>query len=227
MRTGKLVLATLALLILPTLAWAKASKANVAKSAHDLRITFGTPSYSLCNYCHVAHKRASDAPYPSNIGPLLWNHTLSSKTSYGVYSSDTFNSYGTDIADLGPLNAGAYTVSNLCLSCHDGTVAIDSAYVPVASTTNTTFMPKDTTIVDLTNTHPINFTYNAALATSAHILTPANTSSVDGAGEIPLFSGKMQCVTCHDPHNACGNPGICTQTFPSQTSGTFCTYCHT
>lgn len=226
MRTSKLVLATLALLILPTLAWARAPKANVAGSAHDLRPTFGTPSYTLCSYCHVAHKTAA-VNYPSNVGPLLWNHTLSSQGTYGVYTSDTFNSYGTDIADLGPLNAGVYTVSNLCLSCHDGTVAIDSAYNPVASTSNTVFMPKDTTIKDLTNTHPINFTYNSTLANAAHILVPADTKSVDGGGEIPLFSGKMQCVTCHDPHNSCGIKGICTQAFPTQTSGTFCTYCHT
>jgi hypothetical protein len=216
-------------LLLPTLAWAKAPKSAIMNSAHDMRSQFTAASFTLCNFCHVAHKTVADT-YPANVGPLLWNHTLSSKATYGVYTSDTFSSYGTDIADLGPLNTGQYTVSNLCLSCHDGTVAVNSWYAPVTCANfqncpeGTSFMPNDRRITDLTNTHPVNFTYNANLANLAGILVPADTKSIDGKGEIPLFSGKMQCVTCHDPHN--GKSGIFEQNFPSQASGTFCTYCH-
>ena len=72
-------------------------------------------------------------------------------------------------------------------------------------------MPADRTVTDLTQQHPVNFTYNAALANAAGLLVPASKTSVDGAGEIPLFQGKMQCATCHDPHNA---SGIMTQAFP-------------
>ena len=79
-------------------------------------------------------------------------------------------------------------------------------------------------IKDLTNTHPINFTYNAALASAANLLAPASPTSVDGKGEVPLYGGKMQCGTCHDPHN--GASGIFERNFPSQASGSFCTYCH-
>jgi hypothetical protein len=181
-------------------------------------------TYTLCNFCHIAHKTTA-VTYPANVGPYLWNHTLSTVTTYGVYSSTTFNSYSTDIADLGPLNTSTnITVSNLCLSCHDGTVAVDSWYEPVLSTSGTMFMPNTATLKDLTGTHPVNFTYNSALATAANLLVPANSNSVDGKGEIPLFAGKMQCVTCHDPHN--GASHIFEQNFPTQTSGTFCTYCH-
>ncbi|MGE5206095.1 MAG: cytochrome c3 family protein [Chlamydiota bacterium] len=222
MRTAKaLGLVVLVVALTTTMGFAKAPKSAIVNSAHDLRATMGTGSYTLCNFCHIAHKFA-DVTAPATAGPLLWNHTLSSVTSYGVYTSDTFAGYATDITDLGTV--ATPTVSNLCLSCHDGTVAVDSWYSAVRATQNAVNMPLDRTVKDLTQQHPINFTYNAALANAAGILVPASTTSVDGAGEIPLFAGKMQCATCHDPHN--GASGILTQQFPTQTSGTFCTYCH-
>jgi hypothetical protein len=197
-------------------------KSAIVDSAHDMRVTFNAPSYSLCNFCHVVHKTASVlATYPNAPGALLWNHMLSNVSSYGVYSSASFDALGTDIADLG----NQQTVSNLCLSCHDGTVAINSFYEPIRGvTTSPTFMPGDTRINDLTRTHPVNFTYNAALANAAHIRVPVSASSVDAAGDVPLFAGKMQCATCHDPHN--GTSAIFERPFPEQASGTFCTYCH-
>jgi len=210
---------------------AKPSKALIVNSLHDLRSTLGGASFTVCNFCHVAHKTVADT-YPSYIGPLLWNKTLSTATTYGVYSSGTFNSYGTDIADLGTLNGAGYTTSNLCLSCHDGTVAVDAWYAPVTGKNyqplpgNTYFMPNTFQIKDMTNTHPVNFTYyNAPWLSAAGVLAPANSSSVDGAGVIPLENGKMQCWTCHDAHN--GASGIFEQNFPTQASGSFCTYCHT
>jgi predicted CXXCH cytochrome family protein len=222
MRTANaLGLVVLVVVITTTMGFAKAPKSAIVGSAHDLRAVYGTGSYSLCNYCHIAHKFAS-VTAPASAGPLLWNHSMSSVGSYGVYTSDSFAGYATDISDLGTV--ATPTASNLCLSCHDGTVAVDSFYSAVTTTTGTTFMPTDRTVKDLTQQHPINFTYNAALATAAGIKAPASTTSVDGAGEIPLFQGKMQCATCHDPHN--GASGILAQKFPTQTSGTFCTYCH-
>lgn len=210
---------------------ARPSKNLIVNSLHDLRSQLKGASFTVCNFCHVAHKTVADT-YPSYIGPLLWNHTLSTATTYGVYSSQTFAAYGTDIADLGTLNGAGYTTSNLCLSCHDGTVAVDSWYAPVTGSNfqplpqNTYFMPNTYQIKDLTNTHPVNFTYyNAPWLSAAGVLAPANSSSVDGAGVIPLENGKMQCWTCHDAHN--GASSIFEQNFPTQASGSFCTYCHT
>lgn len=220
-RFAVLLLLTLVLVVSTTLA--KSPKSAIIGSAHDLRSTFNGASFTACSFCHVAHK-TGDAP----VGPgaLLWNHTMSSVTSYGVYQSDSFNGLQTDISDV----AGKDVVSSLCLSCHDGTVAINSWYEPVTGANfqplpmGTTFMPQDTRIRDLTKTHPVNFTYSAALAQKAGMLVPNSTTSVDAAGEVPLFGGKMQCATCHDPHN--GTSGIFVQSFPAQSSGTFCTYCH-
>jgi len=238
-RTFGLVL--LALMILSPVGFAqKPSKLNILNSAHDFRAGFssyggGHNSFAICNYCHIAHKTANTS-YPSNIGPLLWNHTLSSVSSYGVYTSDIFQSYGTDISDLGPLNTGAYVTSNLCLSCHDGTISIASFYQsPQGGLSNgncyyqgstcITTMPGQYTIRDLTNAHPVNFTYyNASWIQQAGVLAPASLWSVDGSGVIPLENGKLQCWTCHDAHN--GASTIFEQNFPAQSTGSFCNYCH-
>lgn len=229
MRTAKaLGLVILVVALTTTMSFAKAPKSAIMNSAHDLRSSYNGASFTLCNFCHIAHKTAA-VTAPAGAGPLLWNHTLSSQTSYGVYTSASFASYATDIQDLGTAGATP-TVSNLCLSCHDGTVAVNSWYGGVTGANyqplpqGTTFMATDTTISNLTQQHPVNFTYNATLAQAAGILAPASTTSVDGAGEIPLFAGKMQCATCHDPHN--GVSSIFEQNFPTQQSGSFCTYCH-
>jgi len=237
MKTARTIgLVVLMVTLVASLSFAKPSKALIVNSAHDLRAGFNNQyAYTLCNFCHIAHKTAADT-YPTYIGPVLWNHTLSSVSSYGVYSSNTFNSYGTDISDLGALNGAGYTSSNMCLSCHDGTIAVASFYGAVGSVTQgqtykdkarNTFvnMLSSATIKDLTNTHPVNFTYyGASWIPNAGVLAPASVSSVDGAGAIPLENGKMQCWTCHDAHN--GASGIFEQNFPAQSSGTFCTYCH-
>jgi hypothetical protein len=218
MRVVKVViLLVLAVLLASYGISAKAKKASIAGSSHDLRPMFGTASYTLCNYCHIVHKTG---PAPTSPGPWLWNHTLSSVASYGVYSSPTFDPLGTDIADLG----GASTQSNLCLSCHDGTVALESAYSPVAPGPGPTYVGGPFTIRDLSKTHPVNFTYDGNLATAASLQVPNSSSSVDAAGEVPLWAGKMQCGTCHDPHNGAGGPFL--RSFPHQASGSSCNYCH-
>jgi hypothetical protein len=163
-------------------------------------------------------------------GELLWNHKLSTATSYGVYSSPSFNSLGTDISDLSNTNvAGSLNSSNLCLSCHDGTVAVNSFYEGVTGA-NFQPIPEDTTFIhsaaqvrDMTKQHPVNFTWTAAISNTKNLIVPASTAGVDANGWIPLENGKMQCATCHDPHRG---SGIMTRPFPTQASGTFCTYCH-
>jgi hypothetical protein len=229
------VLVVLGLLVFATASWAaRAPKSAIAGSAHDFMAGVGTTtwtagSYALCNFCHIAHKFGSA---PSGPGYLLWNHTLSSKTSYGVYTSDSMVSTPTE---LGTNGGGNLVVSNLCLSCHDGTVAINSWYEGVSSSTysplpqGTEFMPEDTTVSDLTKQHPINFVYPSATdATKIGLRPAADTHSVDGDGNVPLYNGTMQCATCHDPH--AGNVHYFFRSFPQTaevvSTGSSCVYCH-
>lgn len=200
-------------------------KSDILGSAHDFKAVYNGASYSLCNFCHIAHKFGSA---PTGPGYLLWNHTLSSVASYGVYTSDSMQVTPDDLG-------GQLTVSNLCLSCHDGTVAINSWYEPQNNASyqpipqGTDFMMEDTTVRDLTKQHPVNFTYpDATTAANIGVLAAADTKSIDGAGTVPLFAGKMQCATCHDPH--AGKRPIFERPFPATaavtSTGSFCVYCH-
>lgn len=63
----------------------------------------------VCVYCHTPHQASSALPAP------LWNRTTRA-TTYTMPASQS--------RDGGPAQPGAASLA--CLSCHDGTVAIDS-----------------------------------------------------------------------------------------------------
>jgi Doubled CXXCH motif (Paired_CXXCH_1) len=173
----------------------------IAGSAHDFtRATVNFTGGQICVACHTPHggnTTVTDAP--------LWSHTLSSVTNYTLYSSGT-------------LNAGSLAqpsgVSKLCLSCHDGTVALDS-YIGGAGTFGPLTGAKaiaSTAQGSLGNDHPIGFTYDTALATADGALhDPATRSVTIGAGgtrsktgtvaSTMLFNGRLECASCHDVHN--------------------------
>ena len=84
---------------------------------HNLSVSSGASTYSQgglgCTFCHAPH---------SGIGGItpLWNQKLS-QSSYVPYTSTTDNAQATQ-PTLG-------RTSSLCLSCHDGTVAVGQSAV--------------------------------------------------------------------------------------------------
>jgi predicted CXXCH cytochrome family protein len=152
--------------------------ASITGTAHDLKGR-GWGTDQTCIFCHTPHN-ANSALVP------LWNHTTSGST-YVLYASGTLN------ATAGQ-PGGA---SKACLSCHDGSVALDS----YGGATGTHNMTGDKMIgVDLSNDHPVGFTYDAALATAdGGLVTPASVSLV--VTNVPLFSAKVECATCHNVHD--------------------------
>ena len=169
------------------------SFAGIDGSAHDFS-GFGFAGGQICVTCHTPHNAVSDAA-------PLWNHELSTAT-YIPYSSPSMN------ATVGqPTGA-----SKLCLSCHDGTVAVDS----FGGNTGTIFIDafgadKDLG-TDLSNDHPISFTYDDALATAdAGLFEPTTTTVTIGSGTFSrtgtiateMLEGgtELQCQSCHSVHN--------------------------
>lgn len=171
--------------------------ATITGSAHDFT-SQGWAAGQVCLPCHTPHKAnttVADAP--------LWNHALSTAV-YTLYSSPTLN------ATLAQPGGG----SKLCLSCHDGTVAINS----FGGTTGTSFIGAGDKIgPNLRGEHPIGFTYDAALSTTDGALkNPATVTVTIGSGAqtktgtiaaTMLFGGKMECASCHDVHNTFTNGG--------------------
>lgn len=201
--------------------------AGIADTKHNLSMS-GTGSIKstdnpeICIFCHTPH----DAIKNDNIP--LWNHTLSSVATYGVYTSPTFNA--TDAAEVGGVTAETAAVTNLCLSCHDGTVAINS--LNNASNINPTttmqgtsggMLPAGNSNLGshLTNDHPINFTYDAALVTAdGGLHAPGSLTNAR------LFNGKVQCASCHDPHTSDTSGGKGAFLRASMNGSALCLECH-
>lgn len=133
----------------------------------------------ICVYCHTPHGSVTGADKP------LWNRQDSNET-YSPYTSSSLNATDLDMSNLA-------TPSKLCLSCHDGSIAIGAvANAPgsgvgsqiafPAANFGTTAPPVAGSMPlgrnqstaehgftrrlgnDLRNDHPIAFTYDAALA---------------------------------------------------------------
>lgn len=169
---------------------------TIINSQHDFSGS-GWSGGEICIVCHTPHNSATivDAP--------LWNHAVTAST-FTTYTSPTFDGIGT----IGQPDGS----SVLCLSCHDGTVAVDS----FGGTTGATMITGNANFgTDLSNDHPISFTYDAALATAdPGLFDPAATTVTIGSGSktktgtidnVMLLSGKLQCASCHDVHNGFTN----------------------
>jgi len=145
--------------------------ASVTDSQHNLSASGPGPVHAtsekqICVFCHTPHGANQSAGAP------LWNHALSNAT-YTPYFSLSM--------DANPLPGPPGASSKVCLSCHDGTLAVGTVGVlngktPVAiamSGTGTNGVMPDgsgaTTGytrnlgIDLSNDHPISFNYDTTL----------------------------------------------------------------
>jgi predicted CXXCH cytochrome family protein len=174
------------------LALPSGSVGSIVGTKHDLS-AYGWGSDQTCIFCHTPHNAQASQWAP------LWNHTASTAT-YNLYgengASPTFNATSTISQPSGSTKA--------CLSCHDGTVAMDTFGTRVGSHK---MGGKSNLGTDLRNDHPISFTYDAALATTDGQLTmPVSASFVDAGRKIPLFNAKMECASCHNVHDDTNPP---------------------
>ena len=162
---------------------------SIVFSKHNLSVSGpgslrASTESDVCIFCHAPHNT-------TGVGPL-WNHALSTAT-YTTYNSSTLK------ATVGQPTGS----SKLCLSCHDGTVALGmvaSRSTPIRMQSGATIIPAGRTRIgtDLSAHHPVSFFYNSTLATKQGELRDPVTL----VQEVRLDStGQMQCTSCHDPHN--------------------------
>jgi len=193
-----------------------ASAASIVDSKHDMRthITNETNT-EVCVYCHTPHQQGT-SQYP------LWNHTLSAAGSYGAYTSPTLN--GT----ISPVpNSNDGSVTSLCMSCHDGTVAVNALFNPpnVGTLGSAYTAEHDGTgkIVsaanlgtDLRNDHPVNLDYQSSITNGdSGLNSAASVSSL-------LIGGQVTCASCHQVHD----PAIVPFLRVTNTGSTLCLTCH-
>lgn len=103
------------------------------------------------------------------------------------------------------------SLSRLCLSCHDGTVAIDSFGGNPGKDENR-LTGKTSKGIDLSDDHPVSFKWTHKIQWIPGASIDMNNcykchNSDDFFGkeepgkELKFYSGRMECPTCHDVHN--------------------------
>ena len=138
----------------------------------------------VCVYCHLSHSSDKEAP--------LWGRKQTEAT-FIPYSSSTA------IARPGQPTGS----SLLCLSCHDGTIALGEILGQGSRRSlpgGLGRMPPGRGLqgTDLRDDHPISFQYTAELAAqNDELIAPG---LIDERLHLDR-NGELQCTTCHDPHN--------------------------
>jgi predicted CXXCH cytochrome family protein len=189
-----------------------AALGQVATTKHNLSVSGpgGVKAASetqICIFCHTPHNSSPAAP--------LWNRADPGGNAYTPYTSSTTKS----------LPGQPNGASLLCLSCHDGTIALGnvlSRTVPITMA-GTSFMPPSSPSyigTDLSDDHPVSIAYNDALvAARGELASPA--SLVGGRVKLDV-NGYLQCTSCHDPH---ANPYGKFLVMANQ-AGALCIACH-
>ncbi len=241
-RSGRIFVVMACLAAFPLLAWA----GTILGTKHDFtglndRVgvvampglafsDYGSP----CVYCHIPPERnnADSAPLGGIPG---WNRFIPATTRYDLYDSRTLDN---KVRTPSP-------ISLLCLSCHDGTMAVDmTVFRP-----NTFRSSEDAALhlringadslmncgkchngeaahsieikhigTDLQNDHPISMTYAGLTHKDPDFWPPDSTYGFDNG--VKLYDGRVECATCHNVHN----PDI--KILLRETADRLCETCH-
>ena len=167
--------------------YASAYGQGIKGTPHDLSPSGPGPIRALepadtCIFCHTPHTRASRI--------ARWNRELPT-SRYRIYQSSSLDARPTQPTGT----------SKLCLSCHDGTVALGkvlSRQRPISMTVGAIPTGRTNLGTDLSDDHPISFRYDSRISgADPQIVHPAQIEH-----RLPLDpKGELQCTTCHDAHN--------------------------
>lgn len=210
----------------PTIAAARQS--SITNSKHNLSASGpgairASSEQQICIFCHTPHNSSPIQP--------AWNRNVPAN-AYTVYTSNS----------LTAVPGQPTGSSKLCLSCHDGTIAVGSVLSRdqmIGMAGGITTLPPGASNLgtDLSDDHPVSFRYDSDLA--------AHNPKLRDPSQLPVqlkldARSEMQCTTCHNAHDdqfgkflvmsntnsmlckSCHNPG--TTTIAAHDS---CATCHT
>lgn len=162
---------------------------SVLDSKHNLSATGpgeirAAVEQEVCVFCHTPHSSA--------LKRQLWNRQ-SPTVPYTIYQSSALD------AEPGQPTGS----SKMCLSCHDGSIALGSVLsreqVIRMAGGITTLPPGSSNLgSDLSDDHPISFPYDSLLSSKDPGL--ANPHALPPAVQLNA-AGELQCTTCHDAHD--------------------------
>ena len=174
------------LLVTSGLAWGVRGPSKVSVGFHNLSATapfgyYATNVDAICVFCHTPHGGTLDGP--------LWNRGNATSAEWKHYNSATLSTSLKGLSSSRPPNP----VSMLCLSCHDGSLALNHvvnepnilAGAPITGPGGVDPMPMvvmfgqnpaiiGSTALDeaatgvFTDDHPFSFSYDAVLASTEY-----------------------------------------------------------
>ena len=216
-------MAGLALVVLAPAAYAQTTSV-IAGGPHDLTAgsalqnTNASIAGQTCVFCHTPHGGINSIP--------LWNRSNPTGATYQLYESSTSDATTTN-------GAVASSVSGACLSCHDGTMAMDVlrnvnglAFGPAVAFTrqgtakanygagtagSNNVMSGGLPFLgsDLRNDHPVTIVYETARAAkTAEFVTQTGGAgapiTVGATNPVPLFGSSPTTATIECA--SCHNP---------------------
>ena len=180
---------------------------TISGSPHDLSGSVSGDNGEICVYCHT--------PHASNVGfsgAPLWNKEDINASSFTMYGAGSAGVAGSTIAGTAT-SATPESPSLACLSCHDGVSAVDSIVNAPGSGSGSLGTGTNAITVgitnananigtDLTNDHPVSIVYTEGVAgLKDKNSTLSNTwVGVTTISQL-LRSDRVECGSCHDPHN--------------------------
>ncbi len=184
------------------------ASAQIVGSEHDFS-SYAWSQGEICKPCHTPHFAMAGLP-------RLWNHELTT-ANYTMHAGA-----GTAVDDFD-------VQSRLCLSCHDGTVALDS----FGGQTGTSFIPPGANLgTDFTDDHPVGSDaeyppepkpswWDGAFVDASTL--PRAVSLREWTNPSGDVRDVVSCVTCHEPHNDGGYDHLLSTT---NSASALCLTCH-
>jgi predicted CXXCH cytochrome family protein len=182
---------------------------QISGSAHDFS-SMAWADGEICKPCHTPHHSITE------VG-RLWNHELTTAT-YEMHAGSGTAELDFDLA------------SRLCLSCHDGTVALDS----FGGQSGTSFIGGDQNLgTDLTNDHPVgsDAEYPPEDKPSWWDGSMKDKATFPSSVRLKKWTSKhtgnsidvVSCTTCHNVHNRYNHDYLLTL---DNSASALCLTCH-
>jgi predicted CXXCH cytochrome family protein len=170
------------------------TRSSIVDTPHNLSVSGkgeirSTTETRICIFCHSSHNASPEGP--------LWNH----ETTVGQ-----FRTYDRSTMINNPEAPNGAT--KLCLSCHDGTIAVGAVRSMGRRIAMTNVGPsgeiprgrKSNLGTDLSGTHPVSVKFQQR---SALMKQGLRWPPFDPQSQVGLDSeGYVQCTACHDPHGS-------------------------